>query len=93
MASRAEEQLSGGPIAVVVLSWNRREDTLACLESLAEVEAPGLITILVDNASTDGTSRRCEPRSRTSSSSHEKNLGFAEGNNVGIRRALELGAG
>ena len=29
-----------GPVAVVVLSWNGREDTLACLRSLAEVERP-----------------------------------------------------
>ena len=51
MASPAD-----GPVAIVVLSWNGREDTLECLASLAKVDAPGLITIVVDNGSTDGTS-------------------------------------
>jgi GT2 family glycosyltransferase len=80
-------------VAVVVLSWNGREDTLACLASLAGVDYPELTTIVVDNGSTDRTGeavRALHPKVdivRT-----EENLGFAEGNNVGIRRALELGA-
>jgi GT2 family glycosyltransferase len=80
-------------VAVVVLSWNGREDTLACLASLAKVDAPGLITIVVDNGSTDGTSdavREAYPDVELVRT--EKNLGFAEGNNVGMRKALELGA-
>lgn len=81
------------PVAVVVLSWNRREDTLACLRSLAAVEEPALETILVDNDSSDGTVeavRAAFPEVEVLV--NEANLGFAEGNNVGIRRALELGA-
>jgi hypothetical protein len=81
-------------VAVVVLSWNGREDTLACLASLAKVDAPGLITIVVDNGSTDGTSgavRDAYPEVELVRT--EKNLGFAEGNNVGMREAFELGAG
>jgi len=75
------------PIAVV-LSWNGREDTLAALESLAGIE-----TICVDNGSTDGSADAVAERFpeveliRTG-----VNLGFAAGNNVGIRRALERGA-
>ncbi|HKP19057.1 MAG TPA: glycosyltransferase family 2 protein [Gaiellaceae bacterium] len=80
-------------VAVVVLSWNGREDTLQCLESLRNVDYRPLTPIVVDNGSTDGTSeavRAAFPEVdivRT-----EENLGFAEGNNVGMRRALELGA-
>ena len=72
----------------VVLSWNGREDTLACLDSLGDVE-----TICVDNGSTDGSADAVAERFpnieliRTG-----VNLGFAAGNNVGIRRALERGA-
>jgi GT2 family glycosyltransferase len=83
-----------GPVAVVVLSWNGREDTLACLASLGRVEADELITIVVDNGSTDGTSdavRAAYPDTRLVRT--ERNLGFAEGNNVGMRKALELEAG
>ena len=53
----------------------------------------GLITIVVDNGSTDGTPeavREALPGGRARRD--RQNLGFAEGNNVGIRRALERGA-
>ena len=80
-------------VAIVVLSWNGREDTLTCLDSLARVEWEPLSVLVVDNGSDDGTSEAVAERHpdveivRT-----ETNLGFAEGNNVGIRRALERGA-
>ena len=79
-------------VAAVVLSWNRREDTLACLRSLASAE-PAPRVIVVDNASTDGTSeavRREFPAVELIE--NPENLGFAEGNDVGIRRALAQGA-
>ena len=79
-------------VAAVVLSWNRREDTLACLRSLAAAE-PAPHVIVVDNASTDGTSeavRREFPAMELIE--NPTNLGFAEGNDVGIRRALAQGA-
>ena len=78
-------------VAAVVLSWNRRDDTLACLRSLAG--EPGLSTIVVDNASTDGSAEAV--RSEVPGVElivNDSNLGFSAGNNVGIRRALELGA-
>jgi GT2 family glycosyltransferase len=82
-----------GTVALVVLSWNRREDTLACLRSLAGVEAPELATILVDNASSDGTVEAVRAGfPEVEVLVNDANLGFAEGNNVGIRRALELQA-
>jgi GT2 family glycosyltransferase len=79
-------------VAAVVLSWNRREDTLACLRSLAAAD-PAPHVILVDNASSDGTAeavRREFPGLELIVNG--SNLGFAEGNDVGIRRALEAGA-
>ena len=79
-------------VAAVVLSWNRREDTLACLRSLAAAE-PQPEVIVVDNASTDGTAeavRREFPAFHLIE--NPSNLGFAEGNDVGIRYALARGA-
>lgn len=77
-------------VAVVVLSWNGREDTLACLRSLAGQEGVALLAVVVDNGSTDGTSEVVQaayPDAVLVRS--ERNLGFAGGNNLGIVRALE----
>ena len=79
--------------AVVILNWNGLADTRACLASLgAEAGAP-MKVIVVDNGSTDG-SVEALPREFPGIEmiANGRNLGFAEGNNVGIRRALETGA-
>jgi GT2 family glycosyltransferase len=78
-------------VVAVVLSWNRHDDTLACLRSL--VGEPGLSTIVVDNASTDGTVDSVRSGfPGVELIVNDSNLGFSAGNNIGIRRALELGA-
>ena len=79
-------------VAAVVLSYNGQADTLACLSSLERVR--GLArTVVVDNASTDGSVaavREHFPGVELIPS--ERNLGFAAGNNLGIERALERAA-
>ncbi len=75
-------------ITAVVLSWNGREDTLACLESLEGVD-----TVVVDNGSADGSPEAIEERFPDVELIRAGvNLGFAAGCNVGIRRALDQGA-
>lgn len=75
-------------LMAVVLSWDRCEDTLACLESLAGVE-----TICVDNGSQDGSADAVAGRfPGVELVRNAENLGYAAGNNAGIRRALERGA-
>ncbi|HUH14869.1 MAG TPA: glycosyltransferase family 2 protein [Gaiellaceae bacterium] len=75
-------------VVAVVLSWNGREDTLACLESLQ-----GIDTVVVDNGSTDGSAAAvAERHPEVELVRAGVNLGFAGGNNVGIRRALDRGA-
>ena len=81
-------------MTVVVLSWNGREDTLACLRSLAAATYPRLEVIVVDNGSSDGSADAV-------AAAHpdlvliplDANLGFAGGMNVGIAEALSRGAG
>jgi GT2 family glycosyltransferase len=80
-------------VATVVLSWNGRDDTLACLESLAGLDWPRHHTIVVDNGSTDGTVAAIEAAHPDATViATGRNLGFAEGNNVGLRAAMEAGA-
>ncbi len=77
-------------IAVVILNWNGKEDTLSCLKSLKESSYSPYLPIIVDNGSVDNS---CLAISKAFPEAHlistGKNLGYAEGNNVGIRYALQ----
>ncbi len=81
-------------VAIIVLTWNGRDLTLACIDSLAAVGTPGVRIVLVDNASTDGTVAAVRDRyaDRVTIVETGANLGFAGGNNAGIERALTDGA-
>jgi GT2 family glycosyltransferase len=81
-------------LCIVVLNWNGREDTLACLRSLASVDAPvGTEILVVDNGSTDGSEAAVRDAFPTVDILQTgSNLGFAGGNNAGIRHALDGGA-
>jgi len=85
---------NGGPrVAIVVLSWNGRDDTLGCLASLRAVEHEPLDVIVVDNGSGDGTAEAVrEGFPEVELVRSEENLGFAGGNDLGIRHGLERGA-
>jgi GT2 family glycosyltransferase len=77
---------------VIVLNWNGERVIEACLRSLRGVVGVSLQTIVVDNASTDSSPeivRRVFPEVELIR--NEDNLMFAEGNNVGLRRAVEGG--
>lgn len=81
-------------LAVVILTWNGREDTLACLRSLeaAGWPGPGDAVVVVDNGSADGTLEAVAERFPWAERiQNGANLGFAGGNNAGLRRALERG--
>jgi GT2 family glycosyltransferase len=75
-------------LAAVVLNWNGGEDTLAALASLE-----GIPVVCVDNGSTDGSPAAIAARFPSVDLIRTGvNLGFAGGNNVGLRRALAGGA-
>jgi hypothetical protein len=80
-------------VAIVVLNYNGRTDTLACLRSLEQVQYPNMQIMVVDNNSADdsvATFRAAYPDLTIIQTG--ANLGFAAGNNVGISYALEQGA-
>ena len=77
-------------VAIVVVNWNQYDDTYECLESLQKVGYPNYEIILVDNESSDGLA---DAISRDFPGlflfRNEENLGFAQGNNIGIQFALK----
>ena len=76
-----------------MLSWNGREDTLACLTSLQQSDYPALTIVVVDNASSDGSAAAVrEQHPDLTLLENRANLRWAGGNNVGIRYAMAQGA-
>jgi hypothetical protein len=84
----------GSPlVSVIILNTNRKEDTLAALDSLKKNDYPSLHCIVLDNSSTDGSPEAIEeiyPEVQLVRLEH--NLGYAGNNNVGIELALRNGA-
>src|SRR4051794_41911631 len=77
---------------LIVLSWNGREDTLACLASLAALRDADTEVVVVDNGSTDGSVeavRAAHPEGHLIEKG--PNLGFAGRNNAGPRHAFGHG--
>ena len=78
-------------VAVVLVNWNGAADTLATLASLDRViGGEALRVLVVDNGSADDSVavlRRARPGLELIATG--ENLGFAGGNDVGIRKALE----
>ena len=79
-------------VGTLIVTWNRQEDVLECIDSVKRSSYPRLAIYVVDNASTDGTYEAiaaCHPDVHLMRS--EENLGFAGGNNLGLRWVLEDG--
>jgi GT2 family glycosyltransferase len=92
-AASTTDPLTPADVVIVVLSWNRREHTLACLESLQAAYFGGAQAIVVDNGSRDGSLEAIRDRfPRLDVIALPENRGFAGGCNVGITAALERGA-
>jgi GT2 family glycosyltransferase len=78
---------------VIVLSWNGKRDTLACLDSLRRLGRDDVAVVCVDNGSVDGSVEAIrEQHPKVELIENGSNLGYSGGNNAGIRHALERGA-
>lgn len=82
-------------VVVVVLTYNGEFFVEKCLSSLRSAREGGesFDLLVVDNGSSDATCQLVRTRfPEAQLFENSRNLGFAGGNNVGIRRALEEGA-
>ncbi len=76
-------------VFIVVLNWNGRQYLQDCLSSLLAIEYSNFEILLVDNNSHDGSISFVKSSwPNVKIIRNDKNLGFSEGNNVGIRYAL-----
>jgi GT2 family glycosyltransferase len=74
-------------ISIIIVSWNCRQMLAGCIKSLqAQMSADDAEIIVVDNASTDGTAQMIrEEFPQVCLIASSSNLGFAEGNNRGLK--------
>jgi len=80
-------------VIAVILNTSRKDDTLACLQSLAQQDYPNLRLVVLDNTSTDGSVQAIgSAYPQVQIIALRENLGYAGNNNVGISAALEQGA-
>ena len=75
-------------VSVVVLNFNGSATIERCIESIRSQSWPAHEIILVDNNSTDGSSDQAQRRfPELHIVQNYRNLGFSEGNNVGIMKS------
>lgn len=78
-------------VAIIILNWNGVYDTLNCLKSIDKIDknSSNVEIIVVDNASRgDCVERIKKSFVHVTVIKNKSNLGFAAGNNVGIKYAL-----
>jgi GT2 family glycosyltransferase len=80
-------------VAAIVLNYRRADDTIDCVRSLRRSKGLKPKIMVVDNASDDGSIDRIAGAfPDVQIVRNRSNLGYAGGNNVGIREALKKGA-
>ena len=82
-------------IFVVILNWNQPKLTTETVESVKKLKyekGTDLRIVVVDNGSTDNSVEQFRKLKGIQLLTSVKNLGFAEGNNLGIKHALDRDA-
>lgn len=78
-------------VAVVVLNYKSRENTLSCIKSVKRSDYKELLIIVVDNNSKDGIEKDIRNIEDVFIIQNDENLGYTGGNNIGIKKALDEG--
>jgi GT2 family glycosyltransferase/ADP-heptose:LPS heptosyltransferase len=85
-------------VRILLLNWNNATDTIECLESVFALDYDRFDVVLCDNGSTDGSVERIAAWAAARGTPVPlrileigANLGFAGGNNVGLRAILAEG--
>jgi GT2 family glycosyltransferase len=80
-------------VGVIVLNWNNLLDTLECVESVRSSDYVNLAIWVVDNYSDEDPTLELNAKyPEVSVLRTAKNLGYAGGNNAGVRAAIDRGA-
>lgn len=79
-------------VYIIVLNWNGERFIVKCLEAIFHLDYPNYKVMIVDNDSTDSSVERIRKKyPEVQIIENGANVGFAQGNNIGIKYALENG--
>lgn len=82
-------------VYIIILNWNGWKDTIECLDSIKKLTYINYSIIICDNASSDESKNKINEWLKNNVNIdatlivNKTNLGFAGGNNVGIKAALK----
>ena len=75
-------------VSIIILNYNAGDLLLNCVESVFKTSYNNIEVLVVDNASKDQSHKKCKEKfNEIKLIENEQNLGYCEGNNVGIREA------
>lgn len=82
-------------VCIILVNYNGAKDTVQCVNSIKKIKYTNYKIIIVDNASTDDSIIKI--KNNISEIDYElliakENNGFSSGNNIAIRKSLDLGA-
>jgi len=76
-------------VSIIVLNYNAGKLLTDCIESIFNSNYNNLEIIVVDNVSKDNSHKECKERfQKIKLIENKENLGYCEGNNVGIRASI-----
>ena len=78
-------------VSIIIINWNNLPDLKECLNSIRKISDEDYEIVIVDNGSTDGSISYLKKQKANFANfkliQNETNLGFAEGNNIGFKKA------
>ena len=75
-------------VSIIILNYNADDLLLNCVESVLHTKYDNFEIIVVDNASTDNSHKKCKEKfEEIFLIENKENFGYCEGNNTGIRKA------
>ena len=85
--------MSNPKVSIIILNWNGFEVTMECLDSLKKIKYPNYEIIVVDNASSGDDVKILKEKygDFIQIIANDQNYGYPEGNNIGMRYAMEKG--
>ena len=84
------KKISQPKVSIIIVTWNGKKYAFDLIDSLKKIKYKNYDLIVVDNGSTDGIQKEIKKKYSKVATliENRKNLGLAEGTNIGIRESI-----